>query len=136
MIENEELRERVILVGVCSSESDDTEQSLDELKELAETAGAVTVGRIIQNREMIHPGTYVGKGKIVGMCVTDIHEFTYNTLLTTGMGKEKAKTVLHELESHPKIGNEPPESIDDKVFLLNSLAFILLILYFNPALIL
>lgn len=64
MIENEELRERVILVGVCSSESDDTEQSLDELKELAETAGAVTVGRIIQNREMIHPGTYVGKGKI------------------------------------------------------------------------
>lgn len=28
------------------------------------TAGAVTVGRVIQNREMIHPGTYVGKGKI------------------------------------------------------------------------
>ena len=63
----------------------------------------------------------VGKGKIVGMCVTDIHEFTYNTLLTTGMGKEKAKTVLHELESHPKIGNEPPEMsfvfiyVDDEI---------------------
>ena len=64
MIENSQLQERVILVGVCSNENDDTEKSLDELKELAETAGAVTVGRIIQNREMIHPGTYVGKGKI------------------------------------------------------------------------
>jgi GTP-binding protein HflX len=64
MIENDQLRERVILVGVCAGENDDTEKSLDELKELAETAGAVTVGRIIQNREMIHPGTYVGKGKI------------------------------------------------------------------------
>ena len=38
--------------------------SLDELEELAQTAGAETVGRIIQNREQIHPGTYVGKGKL------------------------------------------------------------------------
>ncbi|MDD3362546.1 MAG: GTPase HflX [Hespellia sp.] len=64
MIENDQLCERVILVGVCANENDDTEKSLDELKELAETAGALTVGRIIQNREMIHPGTYVGKGKM------------------------------------------------------------------------
>lgn len=64
MIENDQLCERVILVGVCANENDDTEKSLDELKELAETAGALTVGWIIQNREMIHPGTYVGKGKI------------------------------------------------------------------------
>ena len=45
-------------------ENDDTEKSLDELEELARTAGAVTVGRVIQKREQIHPGTYVGKGKI------------------------------------------------------------------------
>ena len=41
-----------------------TDESLDELEELAKTAGAVTVGRLIQNREMIHPGTYLGKGKL------------------------------------------------------------------------
>lgn len=39
-------------------------QSLDELEELVQTAGAETVAKVIQNRERIHPGTYIGKGKI------------------------------------------------------------------------
>lgn len=56
--------ERVILVGVSTSDHDDTEKSLDELEELAQTAGAVTVGRVIQNLDQVHPGTYVGKGKL------------------------------------------------------------------------
>lgn len=59
-----EIEERVVLVGVQVNDSEDTEESLDELCELAQTAGAVTVGRIIQNREAVHPGTYIGKGKI------------------------------------------------------------------------
>lgn len=58
------LEERVVLVGVQTGENDHVEESLDELKELADTAGAVTVGKIIQNREAVHPGTYIGKGKI------------------------------------------------------------------------
>lgn len=64
MIDLKETQERVILVGVSTSDHDDTEKSLDELEELASTAGAVTVGRIIQNLDQIHPGTYVGKGKL------------------------------------------------------------------------
>lgn len=64
MIELKETQERVILVGVSTSDHDDTEKSLDELEELAATAGAVTVGRVIQNLDQIHPGTYVGKGKL------------------------------------------------------------------------
>ena len=64
MFDNDEIKERVLLVGVRTSENDDTEMSLDELGELAETAGAAVVGKLIQNREMVHPGTYVGKGKI------------------------------------------------------------------------
>ena len=59
----EEIEERVVLVGVQMG-AGDIRESLDELEELAQTAGAVTVGRIIQNREAIHPGTYIGKGKI------------------------------------------------------------------------
>ena len=54
--ENNEMEERVILVGVSSQDGDDTEDSLDELEELVKTAGAVTVGRVIQNRQTIHPG--------------------------------------------------------------------------------
>ncbi len=64
MIELKEATERVVLVGVSTSDHDDTEKSLDELEELAQTAGAVTVGRVIQNLDQIHPGTYVGKGKL------------------------------------------------------------------------
>ena len=58
------LEERVVLIGVQTGENDNVEESLDELEELAGTAGAVTVGKIIQNREAVHPGTYIGKGKI------------------------------------------------------------------------
>lgn len=64
MIELKQTEERVILVGVSTSDHDDTEKSLDELEELAATAGAVTVGRVIQKLDQIHPGTYVGKGKL------------------------------------------------------------------------
>lgn len=64
MYEIKEDIERYVLVGVSTSDNDDTMQSLDELQELVDTAGAITVGRVIQNRENIHPGTYIGKGKI------------------------------------------------------------------------
>lgn len=56
--------ERLILVGVSVVDHDDTEESLDELRDLVKTAGGTEVGRVIQRREMIHPATYVGKGKI------------------------------------------------------------------------
>lgn len=56
--------EKIILVSVAQNVNDDTEECLDELEELAETAGAVVLAKVIQNRESIHPGTYIGKGKI------------------------------------------------------------------------
>ncbi|MBO5227691.1 MAG: GTPase HflX [Lachnospiraceae bacterium] len=64
LYEIEEQAERVILVGVATDNLKEVEDSLIELSELASTAGAVTVGTLIQNRENIHPGTYLGKGKL------------------------------------------------------------------------
>lgn len=64
MYDTEEQQERIILVAVATADEDDTLQSLDELEELGQTAGAVTVAKVIQNRERFHPGTYIGKGKI------------------------------------------------------------------------
>ena len=55
----EEIQDRVILIGVQADRGDDMEESLDELGELAATAGAAVAGRIIQNREAVHPGTYL-----------------------------------------------------------------------------
>lgn len=63
-VEDGALKERVILVGVSAREADDTQESLQELGELVKTAGAEPVGTVIQNREQIHPGTYIGSGKI------------------------------------------------------------------------
>lgn len=60
----EKLVERVILIGVQTHDGENVEESLRELSQLAETAGAVTAGMLIQNREAVHPGTYIGKGKI------------------------------------------------------------------------
>lgn len=64
MIELKQEAERVILVGVSLPGQEDVEKSLDELAELASTAGAETIGRITQARDQIHPGTYIGKGKV------------------------------------------------------------------------
>ena len=64
MIELNDIEERVILVGVQQADGDDTEESVKELGELAQTAGAQVVGSVIQNREKSHPGTYIGKGKL------------------------------------------------------------------------
>lgn len=61
----EDFKERVILVGVSEQDGDDAEDSLAELAELVKTAGASVAGTLIQKRELIHPGTYVGTGKVV-----------------------------------------------------------------------
>ena len=61
----EEMKEKVILVGVDQEMGGmDTESCLDELNELVKTAGAESVGRLIQKREKIHPVHYLGKGKL------------------------------------------------------------------------
>ena len=53
--EIKEQEERVILVGIALSENDLTDESLDELAELARTAKAAVVGRLVQGRENIRP---------------------------------------------------------------------------------
>ena len=55
MIELKKESEKVLLVGVGLPGQDDIEDSLKELSELAATAGAQTVGQVIQSREQIHP---------------------------------------------------------------------------------
>lgn len=64
LYEIENALERVLLIGVSEQDGDDAEDSLEELAELVHTAGAQVVGTLIQKRERIHPGTYVGTGKV------------------------------------------------------------------------
>ena len=64
MHETEHIAEKVILIGLDTGNRESAERSLDELAELAKTAGAEVSGRLIQARETAHPATYIGKGKI------------------------------------------------------------------------
>ncbi|MDD3338610.1 MAG: GTPase HflX [Lachnospiraceae bacterium] len=101
LIEFEEIQERVILIGIQTAQSDDTAESLDELEELAQTAGAVCVAKIIQNRESMHPGTYMGKGKI-----EEVRELLYD-LDATG--------VICDDELSPAQFNNLQRELDCKV---------------------
>ena len=64
MIELKKVEETVILTAVCSGSEEETAASLRELEDLVSTAGAKTLGVLVQNRENVHPGTYLGKGKL------------------------------------------------------------------------
>ena len=94
MYELKEAEEKVILVGVQLNENEPAEESLDELGELAKTAGAEVVGRMIQSREYIHPATYIGKGKI-----TELKELLWETDATGIICDDELTSVqLNNLE--------------------------------------
>ncbi|HAX53164.1 GTPase HflX [Muricomes intestini] len=87
-------KERVLLVGIQLIENEKTEESLDELAELVKTAKAEVTGRVIQNREAIHPTTYVGKGKLL-----EIKDMLWETEATGIVCDDELSSVqLHNLE--------------------------------------
>jgi GTP-binding protein HflX len=59
------IRERIVLVGVTlpGSDDDDTDDSLDELEQLVDTAGADVVARLVQRRDAPDHTWFIGKGK-------------------------------------------------------------------------
>ena len=94
LYEIEEQKESMILVGIQLYENERTEESLDELAELAKTAGAEVAGRVIQKREAVHPVTYVGKGKIL-----ELKEVLWETEATGIVCDDELTSVqLHNLE--------------------------------------
>ncbi len=69
MYENSEQVERAILVGahrgLPNPLEDTTDESMRELAQLAETAGAEVLGEIVQNREAADRATFIGEGKLL-----------------------------------------------------------------------
>lgn len=83
--ENRQEQENALLVSVDTGEFD-AEASIDELEELARTAGAVVLGKLIQRRDRIEAATFVGYGKlaeIIQFCETnDVDLLIFDSELT------------------------------------------------------
>ncbi len=101
MYNMDDIRERVILVGVDTEGGETAERSLDELAELAATAGAEVAGRLIQTRERVHPATYIGRGKLI-----ELKELLWET--------EATGIICDDELSSPQLGNLE-EELDCKV---------------------
>lgn len=100
-VEYRQLRlERVVLVGVWTSgTSDDAENSLLELKLLAETAGSQVLDGLIQRRQKPDPATYIGSGKALEL--RDVVESTgADTVICDG---ELTPGQLRQLEETVKV---------------------------------
>lgn len=100
-VEYRQLRlERVVLVGVWTEGSaEDAENSLAELKLLAETAGSEVLDAIIQRRSRPDPATYIGSGK-----VAELHEIVEATGADTVIcDGELAPSQLRNLEDRVKV---------------------------------
>lgn len=96
--EIKEIEERTILVSVEEKPQDDTEECLEELAELVKTAGAVVVGKMIQKRERIHPGTYIGKGKIEELRMFVAEKNATSVVCDDELSPAQLKNLEEELE--------------------------------------
>ena len=60
--------ERAVLAGLAADSMKiydrSTEESMDELEALLETAGGICIGRVLQNRKKPEPRTFIGDGKV------------------------------------------------------------------------
>ncbi|MDA0638429.1 GTPase HflX [Nonomuraea sp. MCN248] len=100
-VEYRQLRlERVVLVGVWTSGTiEDAENSLQELKLLAETAGSQVLEGLIQRRKSPDPATYIGSGKALEL--RDVVESTgADTVICDG---ELSPGQLRQLEDVVKV---------------------------------
>ncbi|MBQ2329858.1 MAG: GTPase HflX, partial [Oscillospiraceae bacterium] len=67
-MEEQKVRETAILVGLAADIMDEaersTDESMDELEALVQTAGGSVKGRILQNKKTPDPRTFIGEGKV------------------------------------------------------------------------
>ncbi len=98
LIETSDIQERVILVGVSLGDLASTEDSLDELEQLADTAGAVTVGKLVQNLDRINPATYIGKGKLDELKLAIFELDATGVICDDELSPAQLKNLENELE--------------------------------------
>ena len=100
-VEYRQLRlERVVLVGVWTEgTTEDAENSLAELKLLAETAGSDVLDALLQRRQKPDPATFIGRGKVEELTAA-VEATGADTIICDG---ELAPSQLRNLEDRTKV---------------------------------
>ena len=112
--------QRVLLIGVVlrgTTSMLTIDDSLDELEQLANTAGMSVVGRMHQKLSIPNPSTYIGSGKIADLI--DLIETT------------AADAVVFDSELSPRNQKELEKLIGDNIQILDRTALILYIFASN-----
>jgi GTP-binding protein HflX len=65
-------RERAILAGVTTGSTIEAKESLDELRELARSAGVVVLDTLVQHRQKVDPRSLVGRGKLEELIIRSL----------------------------------------------------------------
>lgn len=91
--------DRAILVSLESGDEAGGRASLDELKELASTAGALVVGEFVQKRRAPHVASYLGQGKAEEL-FGEVKELDANLVIING---DLTPTQLRNLDDAVKV---------------------------------
>jgi len=107
MQKNNDKREKAFLVGVILKGSSriQIEEQLEELKFLADTAGADIIGKFTQNRSRPDPATFIGKGKAETI-INQANELDCNLII---FNDDISPTQIKNLQ---KIAGETTKVID------------------------
>ncbi|HEX2864114.1 MAG TPA: GTPase HflX [Deinococcales bacterium] len=88
-----ESEERALLVGIDRGHGQRAEESLDELAELARTAGANVVHRDLQYRRAVKPGTVIGRGKLEELTSRAYHLNADLLIFDTNLSPAQAREI-------------------------------------------
>ena len=94
--------EKAVIAGLAADSMDrndrSTEESLDELEALLETAGGVCLGRVLQNRHAPEPRTFIGDGKVKELkALAETHDCTL-AVFDNELSPSQMRALTEELD--------------------------------------
>jgi GTP-binding protein HflX len=90
--------ERAVLVGHGARDGAHLARSMEELENLAGTAGARVLDRIVQRRGTIHPATFIGKGKVAEVKASAVERDADLAIFDDDLSPAQVRNLEKELE--------------------------------------
>ncbi|MBI5192739.1 MAG: GTPase HflX [Nitrospirae bacterium] len=85
--------DRAVIVSVSLKSKSEQEDSLEELKELARTAGVTVIGSVIQRPKLIHPKYLMGEGKIKELLIKSLQGGANLIILDQNLSPTQVKSI-------------------------------------------